>query len=52
MQQASTTAMHGFLLYLPYPAVLLPAFAEEQSQFLSIVRSNAHAHKLVNACQR
>ncbi len=52
MQQASTTAMHGFPLHLPLTAVLLAAFAEEQNQFLSIVQSDAHAHNLVNACQR
>lgn len=52
MQQASTTAIHELLLHLPFPAVLLLAFAEKQSQFSSIVRSDAHALSLVNACNR
>ncbi len=35
-----------------FTAVWLAAFAEEQHQFFSIVWSDAHAHNLVNACER
>ncbi len=52
MQQASTPAMHGFWLNPSFTAVWLAAFAEEQHQFFSIVWSDAHAHNLVNACER